>query len=233
MLDLIPPGALNDRTRLVLANAIYFKAPWKAPFAERNTKPRPFEVKGGQAVTVTTMEERLELGYQRSPGFEAITLPYVGGDLQFLVLLPSRGQRFADVEKGLTADKLARLAHAPVVDVHLYLPKFRIEPSGWELSSLLKELGMTTAFTEKADFSRMAASRLMLSAVFHKTFMTADEKGTEAAAATAAVVSDIVRGGDGPPPPPIEVHVDRPFFFAIQHRPSGACIFLGRVTDPR
>jgi serpin B len=234
IVNLIPFGALNGDTRLVLANAIYLKAPWTHPFAERNTRPHPFDVKGGQPVKVATMEEILYLGYQRVKGFEAITIPYLGGDLQFLILLPSKGHRLADLEKRLTADQLAGLAGSPVEEVHMYLPKFRIEPTALQVSGLLAKLGMKEAFSDDADFSRMSRTALAISQVFHKAFIAADEKGTEAAAATAVEIAVVMKSGGGDEPdPPIEVHVDRPFFFAIQHRPSGACLFLGRVTDPR
>jgi len=91
---------------------------------------------------------------------------------------------------------------------------------------------MKTAFVHGlADFRGIDSTRdLYVSHVFHKAFLLVDEQGTEAAAATAYVMSTLGRVLE---PPPKVVHVDRPFFFAIQHRPSGACLFLGRVTDPR
>jgi serpin B len=120
----------------------------------------------------------------------------------------------------------------------LHLPKFKLEPPTASLGGLLKQLGMRSAFDDppgSANFDRMAKRRpsdyLAISDVFHKTFISVDEQGTEAAAATAVgmrAMAAIVR-----PEQPIEVKIDRPFLFAIQHRPSSACIFLGRVTDPR
>jgi serpin B len=97
---------------------------------------------------------------------------------------------------------------------------------------------MKTAFDQprgSANFDRMASRKpneyLYISQIFHKTFIAVDEKGTEAAAATAvammAATARIER------PPPIEVKFDRPFVYAIQHVPTGVCLFLGRVTDPR
>ena len=98
---------------------------------------------------------------------------------------------------------------------------------------------MKTAFDRplgSANFDKMAPRRpndyLCISQVFHKTFIAVDEKGTEAAAATA-VAAAVGSAPRPPPPPPIEVKVDRPFLYAIQHVPSGVCLFLGRVTDPR
>ena len=72
----------------------------------------------------------------------------------------------------------------------------------------------------------------MISEVFHKTFIAVDEKGTEAAAATAVVMFNGSRT-DLNPPKPIEVRVDHPFFFAIQERASGVCLFMGAVVDPK
>jgi serpin B len=104
------------------------------------------------------------------------------------------------------------------------------------LGDALRSLGMTTAFNQgRANFDRMAPRRpddsLCLSELFHKTFLEVDEKGTEAAAATAVVVATL-GGIRADPRKPIKVRVDRPFLFAIQHRPSSACLFLGRVTNP-
>jgi serpin B len=106
------------------------------------------------------------------------------------------------------------------------------------LAEKFEALGMKTAFDKpqgSANFDKMAPRTprdyLYISQIFHKTFIAVDEKGTEAAAATAVAMmaGSALRS---PPPPPIEVKVDRPFVYAIQHVPSGVCLFLGRVTDP-
>ncbi len=124
-------------------------------------------------------------------------------------------------------------------DVDLHLPKFKLEPPTIALAEKLQALGMKSAFDipqGSANFDKIAPRKpndyLYISNVFHKTFIAVDEKGTEAAAATAVVMmrATAIRG---PKPPPIEVKVDRPFIYAIQHVPSGVCLFLGRVTDPR
>jgi len=132
---------------------------------------------------------------------------------------------------------LAQCAKLEERDVDLYLPKFKFEPPTMALGEKLQALGMKTAFDQpkgSANFDRIAPRKpndyLYLSQVFHKTFIAVDEKGTEAAAATAVVMmatSAMIKRS-----PPIEVKVDRPFVYAIQHVPSGACLFLGRVTDP-
>ena len=237
--DLIPPDALNADTRLVLANAIYLKAPWEEAFSAEQTKPEPFHVQGGNAVDVPTLHGRdRSCGYAKRSGFAAVTIPYIGRDLQFVILLPDKVTGLPQIEKQLTSTALSDCAKLERRSLNLYLPKFKIEPPTLDLGSTLQTLGMTTAFDKPpgtADFDRMAPRKpddyLYISDVFHKTFISVDEKGTEAAAATAVAMARATSMRN--PEKPLEVRVDRPFFFAIQHVPSGACLFVGRVTDPR
>jgi len=237
--DLIPVEALNKLTRLVLANALYLKAPWSDAFSEKATQPEPFHVRGGAPVNVPMMRKRARFGYAKREGFTAVSLPYASDDLQFLVLRPDDVNGLRALESKLTADVLAECAKLGEQDVDLHLPKFKLEPPTIALAEKLQALGMKSAFDiprGSANFDKIAPRKsndyLYISNVFHKTFIAVDEKGTEAAAATAVVMmraTAIAR----PKPPPIEVKVDRPFVYAIQHVPSGVCLFLGRVTDPR
>ena len=184
------------------------------------------------------MRKTARFGYAKRQGFSAVSVPYVGDDLQFLVLLPDEVNGLSAVESTLTADILAECAKLQAQDIDLHLPKFKLEPPTIALAETLQALGMKSAFNipqGSANFDKMAPRKpndyLYISNVFHKTFIAVDEKGTEAAAATAVVMmrATAIR----PKPPPIEVKVDRPFIYAIQHVPSGLCLFLGRVTDPR
>ena len=237
--DLVPPDGLDKDTRLVLVNAIYLKAPWAEEFAASATQPRPFHVKGGAAQDVPTMVRQAQFGYSRRDGFSVVTIPYSGGEVQFLILLPDRTDGLAGLEAKATPELLAECAKPEPTDVILYLPKFRIEPPLFRLGKVLQSLGMCSAFDQPrgtADFDRMAPRKaddyLCISEVFHMTFLALDERGTEAAAATAvAMVNAPAMVGEKPKP--VEVRVDHPFLFAIQHRPSGACLFLGRITEPR
>lgn len=238
--DLIPANALNKMTRLVLANALYLKAPWVDPFSEKATRPEPFHVRGITAVDVPTMNKEAHFGFAKREGFIAVSLPYVGNDLQFLVLLPDDVNGLRALESKLTASMLAECAKLETrEEIDLHLPKFKFEPPTIALADKLQALGMKSAFDVprgSANFDGIAPRKpndyLYISNVFHKTFIAVDEKGTEAAAATAVVMMKATAMA-GSKPKPIEVKVDRPFVYAIQHVPSGLCLFLGRVTDPR
>jgi len=236
--DLIPQGGIKELTRLVLANAVYLKAPWQSEFNDAVTKPKPFHVHGAAPVNVSTMAQRKQFGYAKRDDFVVVALPYSGGELQFVILLPDQANGLAKLESKLSADLLTQSAKLEPQDVDLELPKFKIEPTIL-LGETLQALGMKTAFDVpqgSANFDKMSPRKpdkyLAISNVFHKTFIAVDEKGTEAAAATAVVMIELSARLEKPKQP-IEVKVDRPFLYAIQHVPSGACLFIGRVTDPR
>jgi len=237
IIGLVPPGALDALTRLVLVNALYFKAPWAEPFSVSATKHLPF-TSGSRREDVPMMSIQKSFGYAKESGATIVSLPYSGGELQFLIILPDDTNGLAKTEAALTADQLARWANLPPRPVKLTLPRFKIEPPTLPLGEALQMMGMTNAFDVprgSANFDLMAPRRpndyLYISRVFHKTFISVDEKGTEAAAATAVAMA--TRSAMMKPVPPVEVNVDHPFIFAIQHRASGACLFLGHDVNPR
>ena len=238
--DLIPPGGVTKDTGLVLVNALYLKAPWNEPFSKNSTTPRTFRPATGSSREVPTMQSTASLGYAVEEGLTIVTLDYLGSGLQFVIVLPDEGQTVDVAAARLTPAHFARWAKLGDTgrrDVALYLPKFKVEGATIPLGATLRALGMNSAFDVprgSADFDGIAPRRpddyLALSDVFHQTYVALDEDGTEAAAATAVIIGITAVS---PLPKTIEVHVDRPFLFAIQHRASGACLFFGRVMDPQ
>ena len=193
--DLIPPRVLDDKTRLVLVNALYLRAPWAKPFSTNATKKELFHAKGGAAVPVATMSDLSQCGYAKHPGFQIVTRPYGGNALQFVILLPDKPDGLRELEQVVTPKLLSDCARLPAREVVLHLPKFRIEPPTLRLAGALQSLGMKTAFDQplrSANFDRMAPRKrdeyLFIGEVVHKTFLALDEEGTEAAAATEVVM---------------------------------------------
>jgi serpin B len=225
--DLIPSGALNELTRLVLTNAIYFNAAWATPFSKHTTRDGPFTLLDGSQATVPMMSQTGSFGYTEGSGYQAVELPYDGNELSMVILLPEEGQ-LDGFESSLDAAQLeALLAGLVPKQVNLTMPKFEFD-SDFSLRETLSAMGMPVAFTADADLTGMASKReLSISDVFHKAFVSVDEDGTEAAAATAVVV-----GLTSMPANPVEVKVDRPFLFLIRDRGTGTLLFLGRVENP-
>lgn len=235
--NLIPAGALTADTRLVLANAFYLKAPWAVEFDRDATKPEVFHVSGSAPSNVPTMKSQSRYRYVKGSEYVAVGIPFSGYGLQFVVVVPDSVNGVTDVEAKLTTEMLASCATANTREVILQLPKFTIAPPTVRLREALEALGMKTAFDNSqgtANFDGIAPRKLndylAISEVFHKTYIVISEKHVEATAVTS---SYLIPGLDSAASKPPEVKVDRPFLFAIQHVPSGACLFLGRVTDPR
>jgi serine protease inhibitor len=224
--ELLAQGDVDDLTRLVLVNAIYLKAAWQTPFGDGATAPAPFTRLDGTTVDVPMMHAGGELPYASGTGWQAVELPYVGGKLSMLVIVPDDLAAFEQTldDKGLAAI-VAGLAIRNVSD--LGLPKFGAE-SKIQLKPVLAALGMPTAFTDSADFSGMTKEEpLQIAAVIHQANIDVDEKGTEAAAATAVVARAASLPSDT-----VTLTVDRPFLFALRDVESSAVLFLGRITDP-
>lgn len=226
--DLLPQGSVTPDTRLVLTNAIYFKAAWQNQFEESSTQPGPFHLPDGSQVEVPMMQQEKTYNYAQAEGFQAVELPYEGGQLAMLVLLPDEGS-LQDFEQKLSSEQIQSLANQmQYTNLALSLPKFTFS-SSFGLADTLSELGMPAAFDpNQADFSGMDGNRdLSISDVVHKAFVNVDETGTEAAAATGVIV-----GVTSAPPPAIPLKIDRPFLFLIRDLETGAILFVGRVINP-
>ena len=226
--ELLPEGVIDDLTRLVLTNAIYFNASWFHPFDMDKTQDGSFHLVDGSEVQTPMMHVSEELGQGEVAGAQIVPLPYEGRNYAMYVILPPEGE-FKAFEQSLDAAGLdAMIAQISPAFVQLTMPKFEFD-SSFDLLKALKALGMVAAFEPNvADLSGMDGSReLYISDVVHKAFVAVDEEGTEAAAATG-VVSSLLSG----PPRSAEVVLDRPFLFLIRHIQTGTILFLGRVLDP-
>ena len=228
--DLIPEGAIDQLTRLVLANAIYFNGSWYYPFNESGTIAAPFNLLDGSQTDVDMMSLTGEhLMYAAGDGYQVVQLPYMSNDFVMTLIVPDLGN-FDAIEGGLTADTYAEMSQGLEYKlVDLQMPKFDFE-STLNANDVLIALGMGEAFDPgTADFSGMTdEDRLFISDVLHKATITVDENGTEAAAATAV----IMKLTGAMPEDALSLVLDRPFMFFIEHQPTGSILFMGRVVEP-
>jgi serpin B len=228
--DLLQEGIVKPTTKMVLVNAIYFKADWAVQFDPDSTSKAQFHLLDGSETQVEMMSETMYGSpYMQGNGFQAIELPYQGGSAAMDLIVPDEGS-FVQVESALDSGMLNDIfGKLQPTSVHLSLPKFNFT-SEFKLADQLKEMGMTDAFDiNLADFSGMTGGPdLFIDNVVHKAFVAVDEKGTEAAAATAVIVAPTSAG----PIEAITLVIDRPFIFVIRDLPSGQILFIGRVLDP-
>ncbi|MEW6229028.1 MAG: serpin family protein [Bacillota bacterium] len=229
--ELIKPNDLSYLTRLVLTNAIYFKGKWEIQFKPEDTKVMSFYVSAKEKVDVPMMHQTAKFNYAENDQAQILEMPYTGGDLSMVVLLPKPGYELAKLEGALRLENvqpwLTQLSRREVV---VFLPRFKLEKR-FLLNEELQQLGMVDAFDEdRADFSGMTPGRdLYISKVIHKAFVEVNEEGTEAAAATAVIMNGKSMMLDEPP----VFRADRPFVFLIRDLRSGSILFMGRLVDPR
>lgn len=228
--ELISPSSINDATRLIVTNAVYFLGDWLHPFNASSTDEQPFHLADGSTTPIPLMYQRGSFRLLETDQFQAIDLPYEGERLSMTVILPREPGGLAALEAGLDSglqDWLSQLDAEQPRRVLLHLPKVETALS-YELIPQLTALGMGVAFTGAADFRGIADAPLAISQVVHKTFLRIDEKGTEAAAATGIAVELTSAPVTSPP----TFRADHPFLFLIRDRETGAVLFLGRISRP-
>jgi serpin B len=223
--DLISPSGLDQNTRLILTNAIYFKGTWAAPFKADATADAPWH--GADAGIAHMMHQTSSYPYFEDDQLSALQLPYDGDRVAMLVLLPKETDGLGKLEKSLDTRRLqAVIDGLRQQDVVASLPKFRVE-SRFSLSRSLSEMGMPLAFSSSADFSGISAvGHLYVSEVVHKAFVEVDEQGTEAAAATGVTMRALIYR-----PHPI-FNADQPFLFLIRDVKDQTVLFIGRLEKP-
>ncbi|NXU51828.1 ILEU inhibitor, partial [Turnix velox] len=233
--DLLSEGSVNSNTKLVLVNAIYFKGNWAEKFNEADTIDMPFRLNKNERKTVKMMyqKKKFPFGYIPEAKIRVLELPYDGRETSMIILLPDDIEDdttgLQKLEKQLTLEKLQEWTcpeHLSSTEVHVRLPKFKLEES-YDLKSDLAAMGLLDVFDSgKADLSGMSGARdLFLSKIVHKAFVEVNEEGTEAAAATAGIAMLCMF---------IEEHftADHPFLFFIRHNPTQSILFIGRYTSP-
>ncbi|KAK1339642.1 hypothetical protein QTO34_018196 [Cnephaeus nilssonii] len=233
--ELLAPGVVDNMTKLVLVNAIYFKGNWEEKFSQKATIDTPFRLNKKDTKTVKMMyqKSRFPFGYIEDLKCRVLELPYQGRELSMVILLPDdiedEATGLKKIEEQLTLEKLhewTKPENMSYTEVNVHLPRFKLEES-YNLNSHLASLGIKDLFTPRADLSGMSRARdLFVSKIVHKSFVEVNEEGTEAAAATAAVVSNCSLMSEE------NFVADHPFIFFIRHNPSTNILFLGRLSSP-
>ena len=226
--NLLPQGVIDDLTRLVLVNAIYFKGTWLTEFDPKKTRDAPFYTSKDENKRVPMMHTKSTVPYTHSGNASIVALPYKGDRLSMLLVVPDSRDGLAEIEAALDAKTIATWTRRlSPTKIFLWMPKFKME-SSFSLSETLKKLGMPRAFSTTAQFGGISNDpQLYISAVIHKAFVEVNEEGTEAAATTAVVMST---RSIAPATP--KVRADHPFLFMIRDNQTDAILFIGRVTDP-
>jgi serpin B len=236
--ELIPdktPPYIDWNTRLALVNAMYLNAKWAHPFPDDFTHPQFFFRNDGSKVEIPMMEEDIATRYTQNDRYQAVELPYKGGQLSMLLVMPMSSTAFNGFERKLTPAAISDIEAAMRRGMisELNVPRFSARTK-LELSETLKAMGMTDAFNQDvadlrgiadpADIVAIGERPLFTTAVLHQAWIKVGEKGTEAAAATGTLVGE---GG-----PLTILDFNQPFMWFIRDQETGTILFMGQVVDP-
>ena len=234
--DLLPMGALDDSTRMVLVNAMHLKFPWANPFLPANTAPGSFTRADGTSVTANFMNESDTFSYVDDGQAQIVALPLSNREVSLVVALPHADVDLATYEASLAVGSAALSSPTTSAYVQLSLPKAQFTSQTFSLANALQNMGMKSAFDpDLADFSGLCAhppggERLYVSKVLQKAMISMQETGVEAAAATAVILAGLSVAA--PPPTPVPMVVNRPYLLALVDNPTGAILMLGQIVDP-
>lgn len=228
--NILAPGSTDEFTRMVITNAVYFNGKWSNWFNSQKTTEESFWIDKDTSVKVKMMHHPADMfSYAQTNDLQALEMYYVGGEVSMLILLPKERDGIYSLEQSLDTQKIDSirdmLEHQPLT---VKIPKFEFETK-YDLVGLLRNLGVEDAFDEnQANFGGITDEPVYIDKATHKTFVSVDEEGTEAAAITALVV----RPTSGPPTPQHQFIADHPFVFIIQEKETNEILFIGRVSNP-
>lgn len=223
---------LTSNSACVLLNAVYFKGNWASQFKKERTRDAFFKVSYEKKVQVPFMYQKNDFKLLEKFNFNAASIPYQGGNMSMVILLPHEVDGLIKLERLLTPERLnewlSDLDKQSVRKMVLQIPKYKLETK-YDLIPSFKNLGMNDAFEGGvADFRGMGWPKgdLWIAQIKHKAFVEVNEEGTEAAAATA--VEMVTKSASRDP----RFCADHPFIFIIRDNQTGSILFMGRMIDP-
>lgn len=226
--ELIPPPALSPLSKMVIANALYFKSPWQDPFNKNATSKEKFFYLPDSSLLTPFMKKKSRLPYFINKQAEIVSIPFQSASYYFHILIPQQTYNLSQFLNEHSPEEILHwLDSTQYSPVEIALPKFRFQTK-LQLAETLKMMGMNSAFNENANFKKINGKRnLFIDNIFHEATIDINEKGAEASAATAVVMA--VKSA---PAKNISVRVNQPFLFFIQNKQTNILLFQGQIIKP-
>lgn len=226
--DLIPAKTIDNSTRLVLVNALYFKGAWQNKFDKEKNTTENFQVDNNEFIKANFMNRNIYSWYYEDKDAQIVDIPYSDGNISLMIIMPKSFKKIRKFEKKLNYNYYINyIQNKERKQIDLSLPKFSIE-SDYDLNKTLHEMGIKDAFTNKADFSGITdQEKLFISKIIHKANIAVDEEGTEATAATAVIMAKTFFLSDE-----VKLNINKPFIYILCNNTDNCIYFMGKIKNP-
>lgn len=226
--DLIQANTIDNSTRLVLVNALYFKGAWQNKFDKEKNTTENFQVGKNEFIKATFMNRSINSWYYEDKDAQIVDIPYSDENISLMIIMPKSYKKAKKFEKKLNYEYYINyIQNKERKQIDLSLPKFSIE-SDYDLNKTLHEMGIKDAFSNKADFSGITdQEKLLISNVIHKANINVDEEGTEATAATAVIMAKMffMRAE-------VKININKPFIYILRNNTDNCIYFMGKIKNP-
>lgn len=224
-------NSLDNKTKMLLLNALYMKSQWKESFNPNITADASFTKENGKTMNVRMMKQKFKTSYLENSYFQMVSKPLENGKFEMLFILPHKDKSISEITEKLAVGYKEYYEQMAITDVNLSLPKFKSE-YGTSLKNMLINLGMSDAFGSRAKFKNISNAPLYIDDIYQKSYIAVDEYGVEAVAITAIMVGLLSAQR---PATPKEVVLNRPFIYIIAERMSNDrnILFMGKVGAPQ
>lgn len=226
--DLIQANTIDNSTRLVLVNALYFKGAWHNKFDKEKNTTENFQVGKNEFIKVAFMNRSINSWYYEDKVAQIVDIPYSDENISLMIIMPKSYKKAKKFEKKLNYEYYINyIQNKERKQIDLSLPKFSIE-SDYDLNKTLHEMGIKDAFSNKADFSGITdQEKLLISNVIHKANINVDEEGTEATAATAVIMAKMffMRAE-------VKININKPFIYILRNNTDNCIYFMGKIKNP-
>ncbi|KAL0276191.1 UNVERIFIED_CONTAM: hypothetical protein PYX00_003807 [Menopon gallinae] len=228
---IVDESFVQASTKVILANAMYFKGKWRTPFVKENTVTKCFETAIGVCTQVPMMSDTSSYDYAYIAKLDAyaINIPYQGDRFSMLIVLPKKKNGCAQLGRDMIHVTLEEiLSQLKRQEVRVEIPRFTVE-SNSDFVPYLERLQILQVFTPAANLTGISKNKkehILVSNVFHSAKITVDEDGTEAAAAVGSLFVPLMGGT------PTAFIADHPFLFFLRDTVTGTILFSGKIQRP-
>jgi serpin B len=226
--NLLQANTIDNSTRLVLVNALYFKGAWQNKFDKEKNTSENFQVGKNEFIEATFMNRSINSWYYEDKDAQIVDIPYSDENISLMIIMPKSYKKIKKFEKKVSYEYYINyIQNKERKQIDLSLPKFSIE-SDYDLNKTLLEMGIKDAFSNKADFSGITdQEKLFISNVIHKANITVDEDGTEATAATAVIMAKMFFINAE-----VKINVNKPFIYILRNNTDNCIYFMGKIKNP-